>query len=60
MILEFVLKCQLKLNQKITNISLHQVKREKELQEKKVNALKDGFLILIAIVGFFLKKITRF
>ena len=34
--------------------------RKRIAGKKKVNALKDGFLILIAIVGFFLKKITRF
>ncbi len=27
--------------------------------KKKVNAIKDGFLILIAIIGFFLKKANR-
>ena len=44
----------------ILNINLYPVKKEKELEVlKKVNALKDGFMILTAILTLFFKRIFK-
>ena len=41
-------------------ISTPSIERKRIAGKKKVNAIKDGFLILIAMLTFYFKKQSRF